>query len=102
MNSARRLQRCWRAACSLVERSKSKAGYALTATTSNSRDGSDATSRNRLTKSLFIRGYDCPLRLRHAIDKMPSQQKENQYLRILAEGGFQFEKLVRAGCPLCQ
>ncbi len=71
----------------------------MTATTSSARDGSDATSRKRLTKSLFIRGYDCPLRLRHAIDEMPSLQKENQYLRILAEGGFQFEKLVRAGWP---
>ena len=49
----------------------------------------------QLTKSLFIRGFDCPLRLRHALDGLLSNNEDNQYLRVLAEGGFQFEKLVR-------
>jgi hypothetical protein len=53
----------------------------------------------RITKSLFIRAYDCPLRLRHALDQRPSSLDHNQYLRILAEGGFQFEKLVRLMWP---
>jgi hypothetical protein len=52
-----------------------------------------------VTKSHFIRGYDCPMRLRHALDKQPSHRDEDDYLRILAEGGFQFEKLVRASWP---
>ena len=55
--------------------------------------------RQRITKSLFIRAYDCPLRLRHALDKLPSSLDDNQYLHILAEGGFQFEKLVRLMWP---
>ncbi len=55
--------------------------------------------RQRITKSLFIRAYDCPLRLRHALDQLPSSLDDNQHLRILAEGGFQFEKLVRLMWP---
>lgn len=53
----------------------------------------------QLTKSLFIRGYDCPLRLRHALDGLPSTGDDNHYVRLLAEGGFQFEKLVRLAWP---
>jgi hypothetical protein len=55
--------------------------------------------RPQLTKSLFIRSYDCPLRLRHALDGLPSRDDANHYVRLLAEGGFQFEKLVRLAWP---
>jgi hypothetical protein len=52
-----------------------------------------------LSKSTFIRGLDCPLCLRHAADRRPSSKADDEFLRYLAEGGFQFERLVRHAWP---
>jgi hypothetical protein len=52
-----------------------------------------------LSKSTFIRGYDCPVRIRHAVDKLASRKEDDDFLRMLAEGGFQFECLVRHAWP---
>lgn len=52
-----------------------------------------------LSKSTFIRGYDCPVRIRHAVDRLASRKEEDDFLRMLAEGGFQFECLVRHAWP---
>jgi len=52
-----------------------------------------------LSKSTFIRGYDCPVRIRHAVERLASLKEENDFLRMLAEGGFQFELLVRHAWP---
>jgi hypothetical protein len=53
----------------------------------------------QLSKSTFIRGYDCPIRLRHVADRRASNTERNEFLRLLAEGGFQFEFLVRHAFP---
>jgi len=53
----------------------------------------------QLSKSTFIRGYDCPIRIRHAVDRRASNTERNEFLRLLAEGGFQFEFLVRHAFP---
>lgn len=53
-----------------------------------------------ITKSAFIQGYDCPQRLRYGVvDGLPSKDKGDDFLRMLAEGGFQFELLVRHAWP---
>lgn len=52
-----------------------------------------------LSKSTFIRGFDCPIRIRHAVDWLASRKEEDDFLRMLAEGGFQFERLVRQAWP---
>ncbi len=53
----------------------------------------------KLSKSSFIRGYDCPVRIRHVVDRRPSKKEDDEFLRLLAEGGFQFEFLVRHAFP---
>jgi len=55
--------------------------------------------RRQLDAGLFLRSYDCPMRLRHALDRLPSSHDEDDHLRMLAEGGFQFQKVVRASWP---
>ncbi len=57
------------------------------------------SSTRLITNSDFIRGYDCSMRLRHAIDHVPSIRDRDEYARLLEEGGLQFEKLVRASWP---
>ena len=52
-----------------------------------------------LTKSRFIGGYDCPQRLVFAAQGCASTREDDAFLRLLAEGGFQFEKLVRHRYP---
>ena len=53
-----------------------------------------------ITKSSFIQGYDCPLRLKYAVQKtFASTSQGDDFLRLLADGGFQFEKLVRHAWP---
>ena len=44
-----------------------------------------------ITKSSFIQGYDCQLRLTYAVQKTFASASEGDYfLRLLADGGFQF------------
>lgn len=52
-----------------------------------------------LTKSLFMRGYDCPLRLIHAVNGYPSRNDEDDFLALLADGGRQLECLVHTAWP---
>lgn len=52
-----------------------------------------------LSKSAFIAAYDCPVRLQHRRDKLPSSKSDDDFLKLLADGGMQFEALVRATCP---
>ena len=52
-----------------------------------------------ITKSAFIRGYDCPHRLVYALQRLPSTKANDEFLKMLAEGGFQFERLVRVAWP---
>lgn len=52
-----------------------------------------------ITKSAFIRGYDCPVRLLYALERLPSNKADDEFLKMLAEGGFQFEALVRVAWP---
>lgn len=54
-----------------------------------------APLNRRMTKSTFLRGYNCPLRALHAHSHLPSQSADADYLRHLAEGGLQFEKLIQ-------
>ena len=51
--------------------------------------------KTALTKSAFVRGYDCPARIRHIRDHAPSSSEDNAFVKMLAEGGFQFEHIVR-------
>lgn len=48
-----------------------------------------------LSKSTFVAAYDCPVRLLHNRNKMASTKQEDDFLKLLAEGGMQFECLVR-------
>lgn len=52
-----------------------------------------------LSKSTFVRGYDCPVRIRHAADRLASSREDDEFLEMLAVGGFQFEFLVRHAWP---
>ena len=52
-----------------------------------------------LSKSNFVRGYDCPVRVKYAVARKASTKQDDEFLRLLAEGGFQFEKLVRHAWP---
>ena len=53
-----------------------------------------------ITKSSFIQGYDCPLRLKYAVQNtFASTSQGDDFLRMLADGGFQFEMLVRHAWP---
>jgi hypothetical protein len=43
-----------------------------------------------------MQGYDCPRRLSYAVQNtFASLSQGDDFLRMLAEGGFQFEMLVR-------
>ena len=53
-----------------------------------------------ITKSSFIQGYDCPLRLKYAVQNtFASTSQGDDFLRMLADGGFQFEMLVHHAWP---
>ena len=54
-----------------------------------------------LSKSLFKLGLACPLRLKHALARpaLPRKSDENEYMQLLARGGYMFEKLVRIYHP---
>ena len=54
-----------------------------------------------LSKSLFKLGLGCPLRIKHSITKpsLPRRSGGDEYMRMLAEGGYMFEKLVRTYHP---
>ena len=54
-----------------------------------------------LSKSLFKVGLDCPLRIKHSLAKptLPRRSGGDEYMRMLAEGGYMFEKLVRIYHP---
>jgi hypothetical protein len=58
-----------------------------------------ATPPRLLSKSNFVRGYDCPVRVKYAVARRASTKQDDEFLRLLAEGGFQFEKLVRHAWP---
>ena len=64
----------------------------------NSTSGALSTSP-LLSKSAFVAAYDCPVRLAHRCDGLLSNKSEDDFLRLLAEGGFQFEALVRKAFP---
>ena len=64
-----------------------------------SRRNQDMMTEKILTKSRFICGYDCPQRLVYAAQGCASTQEDDDFLRLLAEGGFQFEKIVRHRYP---
>lgn len=49
----------------------------------------------RLTKSAFLRGYDCPARIRHVRDHASTPAEADAFVTMLAEGGFRFEEVVR-------
>ena len=42
-----------------------------------------------ITKSSFIQGYDCPLRLKYAVQKtFATMSQGDDFLLMLADGGF--------------
>ena len=55
----------------------------------------------KLSKSLFKIGLECPLRIKHSLSKpsLPRRSGTDEYMRMLAEGGYMFEKLVRIYNP---
>jgi hypothetical protein len=54
-----------------------------------------------LSKSLFKLGLACPIRLKHALVRpaLPRKTDEDEYLQLLARGGYMFEKLVKVYHP---
>lgn len=58
-----------------------------------------ASPRRYLTKSLFKGALDCPLKLRHALEGCPRTSDDDDFMRMLAEGGYYFEAYVRAHLP---
>lgn len=58
-----------------------------------------ASPQRYLTKSLFKGALDCPLKLRHALEGCPRSTDENDFVQMLAEGGYYFEAYVRAHLP---
>jgi hypothetical protein len=54
-----------------------------------------------LSKSLFKLGLACPIRLKHALVRpaLPRKSDEDEYMQLLARGGYMFEKLVRLYHP---
>jgi hypothetical protein len=54
-----------------------------------------------LSKSLFKLGLTCPIKLKHALVRpaLPRKTDEDEYLQLLARGGYMFEKLVRIYHP---
>jgi len=53
-----------------------------------------------LTKSLFKTGFECPAKLRYAKDaSYGNNQKDNEFLQALAEGGFQVGELAKLMFP---
>lgn len=54
---------------------------------------------NRLSKSDFKRGWTCPCTLWHRRCNLKSRHEADDFMRMLAEGGFMFERLVRQAFP---
>lgn len=52
-----------------------------------------------ITKSQFKLGLDCIHKLQHARNKLPQRSRDDDLLRLLAEGGAAVEALVRATEP---
>ncbi len=48
-----------------------------------------------LTKSAFLRGYDCPARIRHVRGNASTPAEADAFVTMLADGGFRFEEVVR-------
>ncbi len=45
--------------------------------------------QNFIAKSSFIQGYDCPLRLKYAVQKtFATMSQGDDFLLMLADGGF--------------
>jgi len=59
------------------------------------------SNKAKLSKSLFKVGLECPLRIKHSLAKpsLPRRSGADEYMRMLAEGGYMFEKLVRVYHP---
>ena len=47
-----------------------------------------------LYKSLFKLGLECPLRIKHLLttQALPRRSAGDEYMRMLAEGGYMFER----------
>jgi hypothetical protein len=54
-----------------------------------------------LSKSLFKLGLACPIRLKHALVRpaLPRKSDEDEYMQLLARGGYMFEKLLKVYHP---
>jgi hypothetical protein len=54
-----------------------------------------------LSKSLFKLGLTCPIKLKHALVRpaLPRKSDEDEYMQLLARGGYMFEKLVKVYHP---
>ena len=52
-----------------------------------------------LTKTEFLIGRDCPAKLHYARHRFPSTADEDEYLTLLADGGYMVEELARLQCP---
>ena len=71
----------------------------MTGKTYRQLSGGPADKPLLLSKSTFIAAFDCPVRLQHRRAKRPSVKTQDDFLRLLAEGGMQFEAVVRAAFP---
>jgi len=54
-----------------------------------------------LSKSLFKSGLVCPVQIKHILNRptLPRRSLGDEYMRMLEEGGYMFEKLVRIYYP---
>jgi hypothetical protein len=54
-----------------------------------------------LSKSLFKLGLACPIRLKHALatPALPRKSESDEYMQLLARGGYVFERLVKVYHP---
>jgi hypothetical protein len=71
----------------------------MTGSTIAQAGGDSGGKQPLLSKSAFVAAFDCPVRLQHRRDRLSSNKSEDDFLRLLAEGGMQFEALVRAAYP---
>lgn len=62
-------------------------------------DQSPGQPRSSLSKSNFKRGWECPCKLWHVRSGLESRNENDDFMRLLAEGGFMFERLVRQAYP---